>query len=59
MKVTVDTNVLIRAVIRDDPKQAKKAPKILEEASRVVITLTSLCELVWSYHSPTKSSLLK
>ena len=47
MKVTVDTNVLIRAVIRDDPKQAKKAIKILGEATFVVITLSSLCEFVW------------
>ena len=47
MKVTVDTNVLIRAVIRDDAKQAKKAIKILEEATFVVITLSSLCEFVW------------
>ena len=47
MKVTVDTNVLIRAVVRDDAKQAKKAIKILEEATFVVITLSSLCEFVW------------
>ncbi len=47
MKVTVDTNVLIRAVIRDDAKQAKKAIKILEEATFIVITLSSLCEFVW------------
>ncbi len=47
MKVTVDTNVLIRAVIYDDAKQANKARKILEEATLVVITLTSLCEFVW------------
>ena len=47
MKVTVDTNVLIRAVIRDDAKQAKKAIKILGEATFVVITLSSLCEFVW------------
>ena len=28
-------------------KQANKARKILEEATLVVITLTSLCEFVW------------
>lgn len=47
MKVTVDTNILVRAVIYDDAKQAKKARKILEEATLVVVTLSSLCEFVW------------
>ena len=47
MKVTVDTNILVRAVIYDDAKQAKKARKILEESTLVVITPSSLCEFVW------------
>jgi predicted nucleic acid-binding protein len=29
MKITVDTNVLLRAVVRDDEKQARAADKIL------------------------------
>ncbi len=32
MKVTVDTNVLVRAVVRDDPAQASVAAKILIDA---------------------------
>ena len=47
MKVTVDTNVLIRAVVRDDKKQAQVAASLLKRADIVAVTLPSLCEFVW------------
>ena len=47
MKIIVDTNVLVRAVVKDDFRQSKKAIKILKEASMIAVSLTSLCELVW------------
>ena len=47
MKITPDTNVLVRAVVRDDPKQAKAAAKLLREAELIAVALPSLCELVW------------
>jgi predicted nucleic-acid-binding protein len=47
VKVTVDTNVLIRAVVRDDAKQAKAAAALLESAELVAVSLPSLCEFVW------------
>jgi predicted nucleic-acid-binding protein len=47
MKLTVDTNVLIRAVVGDDVKQSKAATKILVEAQLIAVTLPSLCEFVW------------
>lgn len=47
MKVTVDTNVLVRAVVRDDAAQAKVAAKLLVEAELIAIALPSLCEFVW------------
>ena len=47
MKISVDTNVLVRAVLQDDAKQAKTAGKILKEASLIAISLPCLCELVW------------
>ena len=47
MKVAVDTNVLVRALVRDDVKQAKRAAKLLTEAELVAVALPSLCELVW------------
>ncbi len=47
MKITADTNVLLRAVVGDDPIQAKAAIEALAEAELVAITLQALCELVW------------
>jgi predicted nucleic-acid-binding protein len=50
MKITVDTNVLIRAVVRDDEKQAMAADKILKSAEIIAVTLPCLCEFVWVLH---------
>lgn len=47
VKITVDTNVLVRAVVRDDEKQARAALAILREAETAAIPLPCLCELVW------------
>ena len=47
MKVTVDTNVLVRSVVRDDLKQAHAADNILKEASLIAVSLPCLCEFVW------------
>ena len=47
MKVAVDTNVLVRAVVGDDPKQSKAAAKLLTSASLVAVALPCLCEFVW------------
>lgn len=47
MKVVVDTNVLVRAVVRDDAKQANIAAKLLTNAEVVAVALPCLCEFVW------------
>ena len=47
MKISIDTNVLARAVLQDDIEQARTAAKILEEASLIAVSLPCLCELVW------------
>ncbi len=47
MKFTVDTNVLVRAVVRDDKEQARAAAKLLKEAEIIAVSLPSLCEFVW------------
>jgi predicted nucleic-acid-binding protein len=47
VKVAVDTNVLVRAVVRDDPAQARAAIKVLTDAELIAIALPCLCELVW------------
>jgi len=50
MKITPDTNVLVRAVVRDDIKQAEEASKLLRDAEVIAISLPSLCEFVWVLH---------
>ena len=47
MKVTPDTNLLVRAVVRDDARQARAAAKLLQQAEGIAVSLTSLCEFVW------------
>ena len=47
MKVAVDTNVLVRAVVRDDKAQAKAAVKVLRDAELIAIAVPCLCEFVW------------
>ncbi len=47
MRVAVDTNVLVRAVVRDDRAQAEVAAKWLRNSSLIAVALSALCELVW------------
>ncbi len=47
MKITADTNVLVRAITADDARQARIAQTTLASAELVAITTGSLCELVW------------
>jgi predicted nucleic-acid-binding protein len=47
MKITPDTNILVRAVVRDDVKQAQAATKLLKEAELIAVSLPCLCEFVW------------
>lgn len=47
MKVSPDTNVLVRAVVQDDAGQAKVAAELLRQAELVAVPLACLCEFVW------------
>lgn len=47
MNIAVDTNVLARAILMDDPEQGRTARKLLTDASTIAIPLPCLCELVW------------
>ena len=47
MKVAVDTNVLVRAVVGDDIAHARVAAKVLTDAKLVAVALPCLCEFVW------------
>lgn len=48
--IGLDTNVLVRYIMQDDPKQSPKATQIVESLEGVgsgYVTLVSLVELVW------------
>ena len=47
MKVTVDTDVLVRAVVYDDKEQANAAANLLKNAEIIAVSLPCLCEFVW------------
>lgn len=47
MKITADTNVLVRAAVQDDLSQAQQAMQALQDAHLVAIALPTLCEFVW------------
>ncbi|PLP59352.1 VapC toxin family PIN domain ribonuclease [Mesorhizobium loti] len=47
MKITPDTNVLLRAAARDDEFQASAAEAALNAADLIALPLSTLCELVW------------
>jgi predicted nucleic-acid-binding protein len=47
MKITADTNVLVRAAVQDDPRQARHAAKLLKEADSIAVPVPVLCEFVW------------
>ena len=51
MRIAVDTNVLVRAVVRDDARQYESATGTMARANAVAIAVTSLCELAWVLRS--------
>jgi predicted nucleic-acid-binding protein len=57
MNISVDTNVLIRAVLQDDPVQGAAAARIMSEASLIAISLPCLCEFVWVLRRGAKLSV--
>ena len=47
MKLTADTNVLVRAITDDDPRQSRIAKLELARAEIIALAVPVLCELVW------------
>ena len=47
VKLTLDTNVLVRLATQDNPPQAAAALKVLQTASLIAVPSTTLCETVW------------
>jgi predicted nucleic-acid-binding protein len=47
LNITADTNVLVRALVADEPAQAAEASRVLREAASIAVPLPVLCELAW------------
>jgi predicted nucleic-acid-binding protein len=47
MKITADTNVLVRILVEDHAEQSRAAEILLKKADVVAISIAALCELVW------------
>ena len=47
MRITLDTNVLLRTVLRDDAEQAEAAEALLARAAVLAIPIPVFCEFSW------------
>ena len=59
MKIAADTNVLLRAAVRDDPQHTQPATHTLRTAELVAIPVEALCEFVWVMRNGYKMSAAK
>jgi predicted nucleic acid-binding protein len=57
LTITADTNVLVRAVIGDEPSQAAAASWILRQAQSIAVPLPVFCVLVWVLRSIARQRL--
>ena len=51
MKVTADTNILVRAAVNDDEAQARAAMDVLRGAELIAVPMAAMCEFVWVLRS--------
>jgi predicted nucleic-acid-binding protein len=47
MRITADTNVLVRAVTEDREHQSRAGQTALKKADVIALAIPALCELVW------------
>jgi predicted nucleic-acid-binding protein len=47
LKITPDTNVLVRVIVHDNPEQMRAAQAALAGAEAVFVTIPALCEVAW------------
>jgi len=48
VKITADTNILLRTILEDEPEQAREARALLERASLIAVPVPVFCKLVWT-----------
>ena len=46
--IAIDTNILLRYLLNDEPKQSKKASTIIQGSNKVLITDVVLVEAIWT-----------
>ena len=46
--IAIDTNVLLRYLLQDDPKQSKKAVEVINGGQCVLVTDVVLTEAIWT-----------
>jgi predicted nucleic-acid-binding protein len=46
--IAIDTNVLLRRLLQDDPEQSKQANRLFEQKERILITDVVLAETIWT-----------
>ncbi len=51
MRITLDTNVLVRAAVRDHREQSDAATRAMDRADLLAVPVPSLCEFVWVLRS--------
>ena len=51
MRIAVETNVLVRAAVRDDAAQTNVATKLMRGSEMIAIAVPCLCEFVWVLRS--------
>ena len=47
VKLTADTNVLVRALVQDDVEHARAAQALLSRATVIAVPVPVFCELAW------------
>lgn len=47
MRITLDTNILVRLAIHDDARQLDAARALLGRAELIAVPLAALCEFAW------------
>jgi predicted nucleic-acid-binding protein len=51
----IDTNILVRALVRDDAVQSAKAEALLQGDEQLYVPVTVILELEWVLRSRTES----
>jgi predicted nucleic-acid-binding protein len=48
VRITADTNILLRALLEDEPEQSPRAQALLRQADTIAIPVPVFCEFVWT-----------